>query len=952
LVRNQYGASVGGRFIRDRAFFFFNWEDRKDRSATAVTRTVPSESFKQGIVKVLLTNGQTVALTPADVKALDPLHLGESSYMLDYLKQYPAGNDPASAADRGLNFSILRFNAPQKVDNRAYVSRMDFNLDRNGKHTLMLRGTLNKAAQDSPTALAQFPGQDSASQQVDTSRGLAARYTAVLSPTMVNVFSYGYTRIGSTATGTEAVVPSFFTSTPVPTTRPTVRLAPTTNFVDDVTWNRGLHTFQAGLNFRIVENDRLSFNNLPSYSFSRNTLLGLGNDITNAVTSYIGSTYGGGALSSGTNVTNALGTAFGILNSYGATYNFGRDGTAIPFGQPVARDFADKEYELYAQDSYRIKPNLTLTYGVRWSLFGVPYEKNGVQVIPQTSLNQFFVDRASGQGLGMPSYAHSTAQIVYNLGGPVNNGPGWYPLDTNNIGPRLGVAWSPDFGGLAGKIIGKGTVIRAGAGMLYDRYGSQLTVNFANTGSPGLATNVSQPLNTDFTSGFRYTGAGLPVIPAAPAGGFPFAPPTIVGGFNSFTGISSDLKAPYQYLMNLSIARPLPKRMSIEVGYIGRLSHGVLISQDYGQPLTQFKDPQSGMTWAQASGILRNVYEAGVTPAQVKANPSLIPLVPFVEDIFGRAKNTLIPGSASANYWYSIYNKYAGSDLDALNDMDRLRQSDGTCISLYGCNTFFPLQNAGLTAWTNAGKAAYHGMQIVLRKGFSNGWGFDLNYTWSHSIDNAPGTESGGGAGIQDSFNPNSYRGSSDFDIRHNLTANYVVELPFGKGKKLFDGAPKVVNAVIGGWQISSLVTVRTGTPVNITNGGVYPTNYLNAALGMLRPGKTLPTSAAFDQTGSPSIFANTNATQSFMGQYPGSVGTRAIVRRPAFYNTDISVSKLFKLPFEGHTLQFRAEGFNAFNNVNFTGTPQLSLATPTTFGQITSSADARVMQFALRYEF
>jgi hypothetical protein len=134
--------------------------------------------------------------------------------------------------------------------------------------------------------------------------------------------------------------------------------------------------------------------------------------------------------------------------------------------------------------------------------------------------------------------------------------------------------------------------------------------------------------------------------------------------------------------MNLSIARPLPKRMSIEVGYIGRLSHGVLISQDYGQPLTQFKDPQSGMTWAQASGILRNVYEAGVTPAQVKANPSLIPLVPFVEDIFGRAKNTLIPGSASANYWYSIYNKYAGSDLDALNDMDRLRQSDGTCISM------------------------------------------------------------------------------------------------------------------------------------------------------------------------------------------------------------------------------------------------------------------------------
>jgi hypothetical protein len=145
---------------------------------------------------------------------------------------------------------------------------------------------------------------------------------------------------------------------------------------------------------------------------------------------------------------------------------------------------------------------------------------------------------------------------------------------------------------------------------------------------------------------------------------------------------------------------------------------------------------------------------------------------------------------------------------------------------------------------------------------------------------------------------------------------------------------------------------VRSGTPINITYGGIYPTNYLNSSIAQLRPGKTMPATAAFDQTGTPSIFANTNAYQSFMGEYPGQTGTRGIVRRPSFFNTDLSVSKIFKLPFEGHTLQIRAEGFNAFNNVNFTGNPQLSIATPTTFGQITSSADARVMQFAMRYEF
>jgi hypothetical protein len=320
--------------------------------------------------------------------------------------------------------------------------------------------------------------------------------------------------------------------------------------------------------------------------------------------------------------------------------------------------------------------------------------------------------------------------------------------------------------------------------------------------------------------------------------------------------------------------------------------------------------------------------------------------------MFAKDKNVLIPGSASANYWYTIYNKYAGSDLDALNDMDRLRQADGTCISATGCNTFFPLQNAGLGTFTNAGKAAYNGLQIVLRKGFSNGWGFDLNYTWSHSIDNVGGTESGGGASTQDAFNPSSYLGPSDFDIRHNLTANYVVEIPIGREKKLFSHMPKALNAVVGGWQISSLVTIRSGTPINITNSGVYPTNYLNSSVAQLRPGATMPAGAAFDQTGTPSIFANTNAYQAFMGEYPGTTGTRGIVRHPPTYNTDLSVSKVFKLPFEGHTLTIRAEGFNAFNNVNFTGNPQLSIATPTTFGQITSAADARVMQFAMRYQF
>src|SRR6185436_10522386 len=201
------------------------------------------------------------------------------------------------------------------------------------------------------------------------------------------------------------------------------------------------------------------------------------------------------------------------------------------------------------------------------------------------------------------------------------------------------------------------------------------------------------------------------------------------------------------------------------------------------------------------------------------------------------------------------------------------------------------------------------------------GWGFDFNYTLSHSIDIQSAAESGassGGAVIQDTFSPKASRASSDFDIRHNVSANTVLELPFGAAKPFLANIPAWANQLVGGWQVSSLVKYRSGLPMNITNGGVYPTNYLSAALAVLRPGAAMPESGVgYDQTGNPSLFRNTAAYQSFMGQYPGTVGTRGIVRGPQFFNMDLSLSKTFLLK-ERQRIQFRAEAFNALNKVNF----------------------------------
>jgi Carboxypeptidase regulatory-like domain len=954
LVRNQYGASLGGPVLKNRLFFFFNYEARKDRSASSKTATVPTSSFAAGNVQVLLKDGRTVTLSPQDVTNIDPLHIGASSYVLNLMKQYPAGNNPLGASDKGLNFNQLLFNAPNTLDNHVMVGRMDYNIDSAGKHSIMVRGTLNGAGQD--TTLAQFPGQAAVARTLDNSRGLAIRYTTVITPHLVNVLSYGYTRLGTSATGNQSVIPNIGFTTLTATPRPSQRHAPTTNLADDLTWSKGRHTVQFGINFRFIDNDRMSFNNLPSYSFSRNTLLGLGADIDADVLAYLQPIYGNSiALSSGTNVTNAFGALLGLINQFGATYNFGKTGTAIPFGQPVAVDFGAKEYEAYAQDSFKWKRNFTLTYGIRYSVFGVPYEKTGLQVVPTTSLSQYFAERNGGQLVGIPSSALPNAYITYALGGPGNNKPGYYPTAYNNWAPRLSMAYTPDSGSLMEKIMGKGSAFRVGGGIAYDHYGSAMVASFASSGSPGLASAVAQPVNTNFTTGFRYTGSALPTLPTVSGGAFPYTPPLIQGGFTTFSGVSSDLKAPYSYLLNATYSRPLTRGMTIEFGYAGRLSHRGILNQDFAQPMTKFTDSKSGQSWTQASIQLANLYNSGLTSAQVKANPSLVPTQPFFENIFGASKNQYITGSASANFFYDVYGNYSGSYLDGLNDMDRIRLSNGTCIASTGCNTFFPLQNSGLDAYVNAGTAAYHAATVVVRRAVTHGWGYDFNYTFSHGLDNGSASETSGGAALQDAFNPNAFRGPSDFDARHTISANAVVEIPVGKGKALLGHIPTWLDYAIGGWQASTLFTFRTGLPLTCTDSGVYNVNYDNSAYCVVKPGSSLPSNGfTFDNSGIPSIFSNTSAVNAMVASNPGQVGTRGMFRGAKLWNDDLSVSKFIKLPIEGHRLQLRAEAYNVLNHQNF-GNPSLNMASPTTFGEITGTASgtaARVMQFAARYEF
>jgi hypothetical protein len=364
----------------------------------------------------------------------------------------------------------------------------------------------------------------------------------------------------------------------------------------------------------------------------------------------------------------------------------------------------------------------------------------------------------------------------------------------------------------------------------------------------------------------------------------------------------------------------------------------------------------SGQTWIQSATAVRQLNDSGLTPTAVQSNPSLVPTNPFVESMFPALKNFYFPGSASANYFYGIYGVYGGSYLDILHALDRIpsafNTAPGVCASRTGCYTFFARQGSALPTWMNAGNAEFHGATISIRRAYSSGLAFDFNYTFSHSIDNASAAEGSAaldGAVIQNVFAPGQFCGSSDFDIRHNINANVIYELPFGRNKKLLSGAPGRLDQVIGGWQVSSIMRYRTGLPTVVQGNYTWNTNYWQNSLRIMTGPVTQK--RGIDSNGNPSLFANTDVVNSFADQFPGQTGMRAALRLAPMTNFDIAVGKYFKLPWEGHRIQFRAEAFNAFNNVNFIK-PSLALHAPATFGEFTDTMAPRVMQFALRYEF
>jgi hypothetical protein len=966
LIRNQFGGALGGPLWKNKLYFFADFNDSRIIQSTTATRTVPLDSFRAGTISyVKATAGGTACssasrittapqcigtYSPAQVAALDPKHIGETPTYFDpttgiFNARYPRVND-TSLGD-GINTGGNRFTQPTPDIQYNGVGRLDYNFTSTQRVFIQF----HNIHRDTIQSVNRFGGDPVTRPFQDRSYGFVGSHIWQIGNNKVNQFYYGdnvqvasfplsYNPNGTTYVNGFGAFTAPYDGGNIQRRRipiPTVR--------DDFNWQLGRHNVTFGGTFKFVKTSNLLTNDYNFYT------MGIGGNNTQLNTNLRPADIRTTDTVNTAQWDSAFTLSLGRVASETSNYNYNNTGAALANGSGAVRRYRYYQTEIYAGDTWKVNKNLTLTYGLRYQLYSVPFEAQGAEAVPSIGFNDYFNARLAQTKAGASGNA-AVPFVTYSAGGPANkNAPGFFSPNLHDLAPRFAIAYNPTS---MPKL-----VLNASADIVYDRtvynavnflqnqssyiFQGQVTTNYGNASDAGAALLNDPRVGATFTS--------LPSPNTAPSITTPYTPyvtngvPVGLSGGNSNIVIDPKLKDPYSIAFNVGMQQELPGRFILKLSYVGREGRRLLGDADASQ-LIDFPDAKSGQSLGAAFAGLTPQLRAGVATNAVTPQP-------FFEDIlpagFGAARKcgTL---NCTSNTAYVAFNNSTNVNRGDITDTLRTLAQAGALPANVGIASQF----AANTYVTNKGFSSYNGMLLTVSKNLSQGIKFDFNYTWSHSIDNFSAIANSTGSYICDVLNVRVCRANSDFDVQNIITSDFVAQLPFGRGRAFGSKVPVYVDELIGGWSVSGTPQWQSGVAYSATTSAFLAS--FNSNDPAIFDGQRGAVQSHLHKNSANQLaqFADPAAALThFRGPIGIEYGSRNNLRGPSAFNMDLGLSKNFQiLPDNRLRAVFRADAFNALNHATFSA-PAASIVSSSTFGIITTQANSyRVGQFSLRLEF
>jgi hypothetical protein len=959
---NQFGGDVGGPLPGGKTFWFASWQGQRFSVDIPITPTVYTASARAGNFRYVVgtVNGQaknaTALVDPATGALLPGIQTCGGSVTTNCVGSVslaalgaaaattaggPYGVDPAMAkffnaaplpnlytAGDGLNTAGYAWNAPTKDPQERFMGRIDHNFDKDDSVFFRFLISRDNTSLGDPIngGYETFPGFPTTETSTRKPENYAANYRRVLSPHLVNSLTAGVARFQYAFPNnyTNSLFPAIPPYNPANVTSPFAnptaggisnqpglsRTLTTMQALDNLSWEHGAHMFSVGVNFRFQR-----------HNDSRSSV---GSIYSNPVVNFSGSVRDPSLImtlptmnsTDLATLKNYINEWMGLASSQSQGYFAAGPNSYTPSNLYI-RGQRMHQYDSYIQDQWKVKPHLMVNLGVRWEFNPPGTETQNLMFLPNQT----------------PDIWSPSDPVTYHPASQF-----WQRKNLDAFGPRVGFAWD----------LGDGkTVIRSGYGIYFDTINTFQMVPFAGAVPGSSAACTVQVSNTaskttqvtpssncvananpaaQISNGY---GVGLP-FPTIPPSAFLSPAPAAKGVAPQAGEMDQNLKIPTVHEWNLSVQRDLGKKTVLEAAYVG--SHAVRLPRAYD--MNQLNLPSGYLqSFNTARSNLINCANAAGTATCGQA-------VGVLQQILGSVLTTSTATTPLLN----------GSAAGLASTIDTTYFTQ--MVAATGTPAYFRAnpQFGTILYMDSSGSSSYDALQMHLRRHEAS-LDFGVSYTFAKSIDDGSADPIGSSStgGVTSTTAPSNIhnfamdRGRSDFNRAQVLTTYYVWQVPFGKDRRWLSGAPRVVDAIAGGWSLSGIVSWMTGQPFSISSGILTANNLRSSRAQLTGPIPSFGLTSGIAGNVGPgwipdSALPQLNPTTAPFGiAAPGTYGNqgRNDFYGPRFVNFDMTMQKQFSIS-ERWKVEMRADAFNIFNHPNFRLANPITAFTGTT---VTSAA-------------